>query len=80
MAYTDEEKFDIVVTKFHEKLRSFEDWDTLVTNLKTLTKTKIKNFIDNALAQEDSNFDDGIDRFNTYKADNSALRTEVDSW
>lgn len=80
MAYTDEQKFDIVVEKFSQKLRSFGDWDTLVTALKAFTKTKIKNFIKNALDQEDTNFNDGITRLNDFKTNNTALHDEVDGW
>lgn len=79
MPLTDEEKLDIVISKFQAKLESQRDttWDEFKTFLAGLTKTKIKNFIKSALqAQADSLRIEADDR-DTMADDEEALKTEI---
>lgn len=81
MAFSDDEKKDIVITKFKAKLDSLRDmtWDELKAFLGGLTKTKIKNFLKNAIQAEGDKLRTQSTDCNTMADDEDALSTEIDT-
>ena len=79
MALSDEMKLDIAKTKFKEKLDSYDDWTDFIAFLSAITKTKIKNFLKNAIqAEADKLRIESTDR-STMADDEEALKTEIDA-
>lgn len=79
MSLTDDQKLDIVISKFQAKLDAQRDgtWDEFKVFLSGLTKAKIKTFIQSALqVQADSLRIEADDR-DEMADDEEALKTEI---
>lgn len=79
MSLTDEQKLDIVITKFQVKLDAQRQgtWDDFKTFLGGLTKTKIKVFIQDALQTQVDNLRTEASDRNTMADDEESLKTEI---
>lgn len=78
MALTDSEKLYIVRLKFQHKLNSFETWDDFKAFLENVTKTQVKNFIVNALSEQQTEDTARSDDLEVMVTDFEDLKTEID--
>ena len=77
---TDDEKLEISRAKFKARLDLIVTWDEFKTLLNNLTKTRIKNFIRNALQDEATKRRDIFAQAELSKAsDIEALKQEVNT-
>ena len=77
MALTDEEKVEALqraTIDYFNSLTTIADWVDFVN---TVTKTKVKNFLQNAIEAASDNYDSGSTDLSTKAADYDALSAQI---
>jgi len=78
MAYSDEQKYSLVISAIKKKFHSTETWPNLLAMLKAITRAKVKTFIMNAIDENMEKDDEQIAAVENSKADKDTLKTELD--
>lgn len=78
MAYSDEQKYSLVISAIKKKFHSTETWPNLLNLLKAITKAKVKTFIMNAIDEGMTRDDEQIAAVEDSKSDKDELKTELD--